>query len=205
MPNAALPKKLCSIAAILALCLSLSADSATGREKANKPKQLKFGEIQQIARRHFATQPDYQPGDLITQQAAEGVFKQLELYGWKVADQKAIQGQMLSDSDFVVRELRTKRGKHFMRQISQYPGGYDRLDRISTMPQGRGNVAQMIKLPDGYKMIEAMTTTRRGHILGQRLSNAPKGKNFNKPTGKIYTEDAFITRLKESFDNRNKK
>ena len=53
-------------------------------------------------------------------------------------------------------------------------------------------------------MIEAMTTTKRGYKLGQRLSNAPKGKNFNKPTGRIYTESALTTRLKESFAKRPK-
>ena len=73
------------------------------------------------------------------------------------------------------------------------------------MPQSRNNVAKMIKSPDGYKTIQAMTTIRRGRILGKRLSNAPKGKNFNKPTGKIYTVAALISRLKISFENRKNK
>ena len=89
-----------------------------------------------------------------------------------------------------------------MRQISGYPAGFDRVDRLARMPQGRANVAQMIKLPDGYKMIEAMTTTSRGRKLGQRLSNAPQGKDFNKPTGRFYTEAALVARLKVSFANR---
>jgi len=192
---------------ILALALAvqfLAANALAAPKAVRKPKTLKFEEIQQIVERHFAAIPDYKRGDLITQKSVADVFKQLELYGWKVADQKAILGDVLSDSNFIARQFRTKHGKAFMRQISRYPGGFDRVDRISAMPQGRNDVAQMKKLPDGYKMIEAMTTTRRGKILGQRLSNAPKGKNFNKPTGKIYTADALVKRLKVSFESRKK-
>ncbi len=191
---------------VLAIAIHFVAVVAVAAPKAaSKPKTLEFTEIQQIVERHFAAIPDYQPGDLITKQAVGGVFRQLDLYGWKVADQKAILGQVVDEGNFVARQLRSNRGKQFMRQITRYPGGFDRLDRIAAMPQGRKNVAQLVKLPDGYKMIEAMTTTQRGQILGRRLSNAPKGKNFNKPTGKIYTADALISRLKVSFENRGKK
>ena len=208
MSAPALKKTRCSALA-LAICFVvtpvLAATVATKNPAKKKPKTLHFSEIQQIVQRHFAVIPDYQPGDLITQQAVQGAFKQLELYGWIVADQKLILGQVLGDGDFVARELRSKQGRQFMRQIKRYPGGFDRLDRIVAMPQGRNNVAQMVKLPDGYKIIEAMTTTQRGKKLGERLSKARTGKNFNKPTGKIYTVDALITRLKLSFENRKKK
>jgi hypothetical protein len=181
-----------------------AAPAKTAPAKASEKKVLKFGEIKQIVSRHFAATKGYRSGDLITRQSVANLFKQLELYGWKVADQNEILGQILSEGDFLAKQMRTDPGKSFMRKVSGYPGGFDRVDRISRMPQGRGNVTQMIKMPDGYEMIEAMTTTSRGRKLGQRLSNAPKGKDFNKPTGRIYTEAALTARLKKSFAQRSK-
>lgn len=172
--------------------------------KATK-KKLSFGDVQQIVARHFAATQGYQPGDLITRQQVAQLFNQLSIYGWKVADQKAILGQVVSESDFLAKQMQTDRGRQFMRKVTTYSEGFDRVDRIARMPQGRGNVSQMINMPGGYEMIQAMTSTHRGQVLGQRLSNAPKGKDFNKPTGRIYTEAALVARLKISFAKRAEK
>jgi len=43
-----------------------------------------------------------------------------------------------------------------------------------------------------------MTTTSGGKELGKLLSNNPRTRNFNKPTGRIYTAAMLIARLEES-------
>jgi hypothetical protein len=40
--------------------------------------------------------------------------------------------------------------------------------------------------------------------MGEMLSQAPNGKGFNKPTGRIYTETQFIARLKQSYASAQK-
>ena len=52
--------------------------------------------------------------------------------------------------------------------------------------------------PDGYKLFEYMTTSKGGKALGEQLSNSRRGRNFNKPTGRIYTAKGLIERLKLS-------
>ncbi|MCG8584499.1 MAG: hypothetical protein MI757_07300 [Pirellulales bacterium] len=201
----ALSRQITTAAVLLFVMHAILIAGASNVSLAKPPKakkKLSFAEVQQIVARHFSAIKGYQPGDLITRGQVADLFKQLELYGWKVADKNAILGQVLAESEFVARSLRTDQGKQFMRQIKGYPEGFDRLDRIARMPQGRGNVSQMIKMPGGYEMIQAMTTTHRGKVLGQRLSNAPQGKDFNKPTGRIYNEAALVARLKVSFANR---
>ncbi len=86
-----------------------------------------------------------------------------------------------------------------MRQSCKYPDAYDRLDRLSRMPMGHQNVDALIAGPDGYKMIQYMTSTSGGRNLGQMLSQDPRGANFNSPTGRIYTADQFLQRLTESY------
>ena len=49
-------------------------------------------------------------------------------------------------------------------------------------------------------MLQYMTETRGGENMGKQLSKAPKGKNFNKPTGRIYTVDMLLDVLKNLYD-----
>jgi hypothetical protein len=75
-----------------------------------------------------------------------------------------------------------------LHKIASLPEGIDRVDRLRKLPQGEMSVNDLIrKVPNGADWIEGMTTTERGKILGERLSNAPDGHDFNEPTGRIYT------------------
>jgi hypothetical protein len=102
-------------------------------------------------------------------------------------------------NDYLVQRLRTPRGRQFMRRIANYPGAYDRLDRLSWLPYGKQTVQDLIQKKGGEDMIKYITTAPGGNELGKMLSNAPKGANFNQPTGRIYTAALLLARLKTSY------
>jgi hypothetical protein len=68
------------------------------------------------------------------------------------------------------------------------------------MPYGQQQIADLIQGPDGYKLFEYMTTTQGGKNMGSMLSEGVNGENFNRSTGRIYTQLDFIKRLKKSYD-----
>jgi len=174
--------------------------SALGGNAATKDKSLpSFTKVKEVVDRHFKSLPSYRPGDLIARSDVKPVFEQLQVLGWRVADREAILKGVLDDEAFLVRQLRTKAGRKFMEQIKKYPDSYDRLDRLTRLPQGRQTVQALIRGPDGYKMIEYMTTTPGGSELGRMLSQAPKGRQFNEPTGRIYTEAQLLKQLGKSY------
>jgi len=142
-----------------------------------------------------------QENDLITQQDVSGLFSKIEKSGWEISkqDRKQILDHLLSESDSLVRQLRTAHGKKFMRKISKLPGGYDRIDRLRKMPHGKYRIQEFIKGPDGDKMIEYMTTTKYGKNLGKLLSNAKSGRNFNEPTGMLYTQKDVLEHLQKIY------
>ena len=116
--------------------------------------------------------------------------------GWVVDDPDAVLERVLADDDVVVRQLRTKKGRAFWQEIRHLPGGIDRLDRIARMPQGKANVRDLIqKIPNGSSWIEGLSTTRRGERTGTQLSQSRSGRDFNQPTGRIYTADALLEAL----------
>jgi hypothetical protein len=202
--------KVNSLRLLLAIVLLVFAgDSFAGGNKPPKPAtkdkspaqplpsfDLVTKQVQQV----LALDPDYQTGDLLTAPKVEQVLSKLAKINWKVADAREIVKLVLSDNDWMAERLSTAEGRDFMRHIAQLPGGYDRVDRLRDMPNGQSNVSDFIDSPGGYTMIEYMTTTRGGENLGEQLSDAVNGADFNKPTGRIYTERELLKRLRISYD-----
>jgi len=179
---------------LLAVCCGLRFAQAGG---ASLPS---FDQVQKLVDRQLAALSDYQPGDIVSQQQVEPIFEQLKQLGWVVRDRAEIMKLVPGDSDFIVRELRSAEGRSFMRQSGKYPLAYDRIDRLSRMIMGEKNVRALIRGPDGYKMIQYMTSTPYGRNMGQMLSQDPRGADFNSPTGRLYTADALLGRLQQSYD-----
>ncbi len=169
------------------------------RDVSAEEKLPSFESVTAVVTRALAIQSDYRPGDLISQGNVEPIFHQLRQMGWAVADRTAILNDLPSDRDFVVRQLRTEAGRKMMRQISGYPGGYDRLFRLAALPEGRRTVVDLIEDTGGAELIRYLTMSQGGKQLGRMLGAVPHGQHFNKPTGQIYTEQALLDRLRKSY------
>ncbi|MDY0165484.1 MAG: hypothetical protein RBS80_03015 [Thermoguttaceae bacterium] len=156
--------------------------------------------VKSTVQQHFAAIPDFEKGDLITQDQVAAVLAQLEAAGWKVADGPQILSQCLTAKDFLAVQLRSsKQGLVFMRTVSAMPMAYDRLDRLALLPNGKRTIHDMIHKPGGAEMIRYMTTAKGGGELGKMLAHAPSGRDFNKPTGRIYTAEQLLARLETSY------
>jgi hypothetical protein len=190
------------LAALAGLAMWLAADSARG---AALPKQLPaWPGVDQAVVSYFEALPGYQPGALIVRSEVRALLRRLEQMGWRVAEGKEILALVPGDGEFLATALRTPGGRKFMSRVAQYPDGYDRLDRLSRLPRGQRMVQDLIRGPDGYKLIEYMTTTPGGFNLGSQLANAPDGRDFNKPTGRIYTVKMLRQRLYASYQEAAK-
>jgi hypothetical protein len=157
-----------------------------------------LSEIKQVVLRYFQAKPDYRAGDLITREDVEPLLGKLQQKGLPLPDAKQILDKVPAKNEFLTQQLRTPGGRKFMRDISGYTDAYDRLDRLSRLPHGQQTIRDLIRGPDGYKMIEYMTTAPGGKALGNQLSNAPLGKDFNAATGRIYTVEMLLLRLEKS-------
>lgn len=164
----------------------------------------KFETVRKLVRMYFQKQTGYEQGDLITREQAEEIFGYLRKIRWDVQEQEEILAALHAEKDFLPRTLRTKSGQPFMREVAKLPGGYDRLDRLSQLPRGQRMVSDLARAKDGYKLIEYMADTKGGDNLGKMLSQIPSGADFNQPTNRIYTEEGFVQRLKESYENQAK-
>jgi hypothetical protein len=182
-----------------------SLPSLPGAPVAAQEKRPPFATVQKIVIAQLHARPDYKQGDIITADEVKPVFEVLEKLGWKVEDQADILKQMLGPSDFLVKTLRSPAGERFMRKISADPSVYDRLDRVSQHKRGPATIRNLLRLPNG----EQYTRARPGPgqptlsdlvLIYDRGSVHDRAvKDFDKPTGKIYTGKQFLQRLKRSY------
>lgn len=181
---------------------------AGGKHPVHSPEKTSWPKLDQVleaAEKHFKTLANYEPGDILSRGDVEPIFKRLEKLGWKVHDHKQLVEQVLPDDAFVVRQVRTAAGRKFMRQVARIPHGYDRLDHLSRLSDANTLIPRLVNGVDGYKMIEYLVEAPGGETMGRMLSNVPNGQNFNRPTGRIYTEKEFIARLKHSYEAEQKR
>ncbi len=190
-------QNLAAMLAKVAVVLVLVSVAATPAAAGDFPT---FEQVRKATLAYFQKLPEYQPGGILSRSEAEPLFSRLKQMGWVVADREAILAAILPDNAFMVQQLRTPVGRKFAVQISAYPDGYDRLDRLSRLPRGKAVVRNLILATGGQEMIEYMTTTPGGVALGKMLSQDPRGAKFNQPTGRIYTVEMLLDRLKRSYD-----
>lgn len=157
-------------------------------------------DVEQLTEGYFSREPNFQAGDIISRSQVRGLLEELQRQGWKVPRQQELIERVLDDSDILVRELRTKDGRKFARQIARYPQAYDRIDRLARMPTGKSILWRSIHGAGGYQLLEYLTTAPGGTEMGKMLSNTPSGRDFNKPTGRVYTVAGLIQQLRPRYE-----
>jgi hypothetical protein len=185
-------------ASVLVGCMFIveSTGSAAAAETATVPVTI---DLNSAVRDHFAKQRDYRSGDLLTRGKVEAALPAIERKtGWKLenAEREALLKLTLDDKSFLAKQLTSKTGKDFARQIAGMPLGYDKLDRLSHLPQGESTIQRLVVGPDGYKLLEYMTSSRGGRELSRMLSADGEG-DFEKPTGKIYDDRQLTSALRQ--------
>lgn len=163
-----------------------------------------FGRVESAVAKRFESQRGYRDGDLISLSQVKPVFKDLRALGWKVADQDEILGDVLSDGHYLVRQLRSKDGQKFMRRISGQPLAYDQLDRLSEMPGGELMIQDFLRFPNADLTFTKKDSPKLSSFARltpkDKRQGVSKPKDFKKPTGRIYTVELLIDRLKQSYD-----
>lgn len=165
-------------------------------------KPLSRAQIQQVVVAHLRSNPEYAPGDLITQADVEPIFNTLIEEGRPPADNESLYDAFLSDRENLVKSLRTPEGRKFMRAVARLPNVYDRLERLSWSETGRRMLGELIEAADGPKLLEKILTPEGTEKIEESLRSDPRGGNFQLPTGKVHTADQLIDRLEEQLGRK---
>jgi hypothetical protein len=164
--------------------------------------EKQFPEWSAVAARideHFKSVKEYRPGDMLSRGAVESLLAELAKLGWTVRDREAIMSQVTADKDLLVQQFSTPRGREFMRKVAQNPANFDHLHRLAQTSNGQRQVRDLMKLPNGPEVLAALASSPQGRDISRRIAAGPRTRNYDKPTGRIYTQQQLIVRLRESY------
>jgi hypothetical protein len=167
---------------------------------ADASQRPNFTQVAQAVADSLRGSSDYQKGDLITQRQVRAALANVVAIGWDVPDRDRLIDRALAESSFLVRELSAPAGRKFMRKLAQHPGTFSRLDRLTTIEDGQATIHSLIQQKGGDDLITYLATTSGGKNLGKMMASTKGGVDLNKPTGRIYTEDDFITAIRQVYD-----
>jgi len=177
---------------------TLSADIRAAPPRKPLPK---WADVEKAVSHHFAAVPGYRTGDIISRGQVAPLFGRLDTLGFSVADRQEILEKVPPDGDFLVRQLRTPAGLKFMRRIAPHADAYDRLERISSLHRGKQTVKELIgRGVKGADVIGYFASDPDGKKANRMMSKSTKGgRNFDKPTGRIYTQRTLLDELRRQY------
>ena len=182
-------------AALLLMAMTQSSQGAPSQPTTTGNKLPTPATVKSLVEKTLRQDRDYRPGDLLSQKRVAAVLVQLKAAGWDVPQSREFLARVPADNEFLVRALSSTKGVAFMRAVSAMSGGYDRVDRLSRIPNGQQLVERLINGPDGHKLIGYLAESRGGEELGAMLGRTAQGADFNRPTGRIYTEKQLLVEL----------
>ena len=180
---------------VLSLLIGFSNQLATADEAEIKTVK----DLNSVVKKYFANLEGYRSGDLITTGDVGPLLQLLKKKGWSVPQRSTLTSRLTKTGSFLDKTLSSKNGENFLGEVSKVPGGADRIERIAKLKNGKGTLNQLLKFPHGSDLIKELATTKVGRNLGRYAAKREDGKDFNKPTGKIYTESELVKELVKRF------
>jgi hypothetical protein len=185
---------------LAALCLIAIPATIVSAKPAAKSKPT-WEKVSKAFDAYFAKLPGHHPQALITQTSVEPLWNELARAGWKLpeTERTALNKRIPTSKEFFVRQLQTSNGRRFMRTVAtKYPDIYDKLDMLShTDGGGKPAVSGLIAAPDADLTVKYMFSKGGKKSWSSLL---PERKNFNQPTGRIYTAEELKKQLQSQFD-----
>ena len=162
-----------------------------------------FSDVEQLVKKHFAPTYKFKEGDLITKSDVSPFLAQLPSIGWHLPKPERILDRVLDDNDYLVRQLKSPKGRQLFQRTAKYPGALDRLDRMREMHGGNKTLDVFVqKTPGNADVLTTILTTKRGQRFANDIAKYNNGKDFNEPTERIYRVQELVPALKQIYDEQ---
>lgn len=175
---------------------------------ASPPKKPTWSQLRPVVEAYFAEQKGRQPTDLLVASEARATLELLDKAGWKPKQAQALLARVPGDGDFLARELRSSTGRKFLAATRSEALVYDRLDRLTRYSGGDRLVSSILRLPNGPSFMRPKPTPGFGTLMDLLPKGAsgktPVDRDFNKPTGKIYTAAQWVKELQAAHEAESK-
>lgn len=186
---------------VVMLLLAIAIPTPLARSAESTAETSLTAEIaQRIVQQHLAANSDYNRGDLISRSQVTSIMKKLRSAGLQVRTERTFIRSTLRDNEYLPRLLRTPAGEQLMAQLSEAPLAYDRMHRLAGMSAGRQVIHGLLTEASDASSLQWLVATDASEIITKALAHDSAPTDFNKPTGRIYTETQLIARLVAAYE-----
>ena len=186
-------------------CLAMScafSSIAMGREQG----QITVSDFMRIVSQ-FVAKHDLPRNAVISHKDVLPLLGALESQGM-IFDRKELLHMIPTDESSLVRLLRTQNGRKFIGQTSKNKLMFDRLERILNERGGERLLRDLMKLPDAARYAKIDTGPGVPDLVDflpkTRSGKTRRVKDYNKPTGQLYTFGDVIDYLAKQVSSSRK-
>jgi len=195
-------RRLLKTALLTALVGIPAIDAAAANKTPGGVFKITSAQLAGVIQAHFDAKKGYKPTDLVHQGDVQDILAKLDRLGWRVADGQEILDKTLPTDHAMVKAFDSRQGTRFMRAVADYELIYDRMHRTAELPGGKALVRDIVKLPNGeiYAKMKPVpgNPTLTELLPKQRNGKTPLTRDFDKPTGYIYTAAQLAKRFEVS-------
>jgi hypothetical protein len=173
----------------------------------DKAEAASAEKIRKIVDQHLSSKSGYGDGFIISRSDVKPILEDFRAAGWDPAALDRIQQSVLADDHFLVRQLRTREGRKFMKAASGFPLLYDRMEQVSEQKGGALAVRNTVTLPNGASFWNADAKpgfNNMVQMLPTKGGRRRSGREFSQATGKIYTATQLAQHLNQARPKQQK-
>lgn len=137
----------------------------------------------------------YRAGDLITAEEVAPALAELEKMGFSVKTKEQGVIRLLSQTNPLVKLIRSQHGLALQQKLRGQPLPFDRLERLMRFSAGRHLVEELVKQEDAARVIE-LGTDAAAQKLAKEFPREAACRNLEVRSGLTYTLDEYLSHLR---------
>ena len=182
--------------AILALVVSLVAiDEVTAQ---NPPPLMDWKTMEQITNQWLDSQPPRGYAKLIVWEDIAPLLEEVQKKGWAMPYARHLEAVMVKRSDFLAQFAASESGARWLNAAGGSQLLLDRVERVAKVEHGQRTLRDVAKLPNGSKFAGAKPQNFMPglvDLLPLKGGKRPEIKDYDKPTGRLYTREQVMQYL----------
>ncbi len=153
-----------------------------------------FSSVERFVRQQFkAAQRD--PRDLITKSDAKAILDVLNERGMRFRELKLDFDVYVPDNHFLVPLVKSPEFREALKSCTNPALLYDRLDRLSSFPEGQKLARKLIAQHD-VRQFDQLCSTQGNEELTRAYGHRTAFKNLEITSGRVYTLAGFLDHLR---------
>ena len=159
------------------------------------PPLMDWQTMERVTNQWLDAQPPRPYAKLIVWEDISPLLDEIQKKGWSMPYARPLEAVMVKQSDFLAKFAATESGARWLNASGGSKLLLDRVERVAKMENGQRTLEDVAKIPNGSKFAGPSAKNFMpglADLLPLKGGRRPEIKDYNKPTGRLYTRAEVI-------------